>query len=96
MLDPSLEPVLLKATFKRGNQIMIRLGDSDVPYHENFRFYITTKLANPHYMPEVCTRARSYARAYTHARTRVRIHACTRTARARARAGERSRASGRA
>ena len=36
---------------------MIRLGDSDVPYHENFRFYITTKLANPHYMPEICIKA---------------------------------------
>ena len=36
---------------------MLRLGDSDVPYHENFRFYITSKLANPHYMPEVCIKA---------------------------------------
>lgn len=33
---------------------MIRLGDSDIEYDNNFRFYITTKLANPHYLPEVC------------------------------------------
>ena len=32
---------------------MIRLGDASVEYAENFRFYITTKLRNPHYLPEV-------------------------------------------
>ncbi|GMH64114.1 hypothetical protein TrST_g1151 [Triparma strigata] len=53
-LDPSLEPVLMKQIFKRGGQMMIHLGDSDIPYDFNFKFYITTKLANPHYMPEVC------------------------------------------
>jgi dynein heavy chain len=33
---------------------MIRLGDTDVVYDENFRFYVTTKLPNPHYLPEIC------------------------------------------
>ncbi|RYG69459.1 hypothetical protein EON64_02645 [archaeon] len=33
--------------------MLLRLGDSDVPYSDEFRFMITTKLANPHYMPEV-------------------------------------------
>lgn len=53
-LDPSLEPVLLKQVFKRGGQMLLRLGDTDVPYSDEFRFMITTKLANPHYMPEIC------------------------------------------
>merc|ERR1711871_1538983 len=53
-LDPSLEPVLLKQIFKKGGQWLLRLGDTDVPYSDTFRFFITTKLANPHYMPEVC------------------------------------------
>jgi dynein heavy chain len=53
-LDPALEPVLLKQTFKKGGQMCLRLGDSDVPYSDDFRLFITTKLANPHYMPEVC------------------------------------------
>ncbi|RHY05497.1 hypothetical protein DYB25_001425 [Aphanomyces astaci] len=53
-LDPSLEPVLLKQVFKRSGQNLLHLGDADIPYSEAFRFYITTKLANPHYMPEVC------------------------------------------
>lgn len=47
-------PLLLQV-FKRGGQLLLRLGDSDVPYSEEFRFFITTKLANPHYMPEVGT-----------------------------------------
>ena len=57
-LDPSLEPVLLKQVFKKGGQMLLRLGDSDVPYSDDFRFFITTKLANPHYMPEVCIKVR--------------------------------------
>lgn len=52
-LDPSLEPLLLKQIFKQGGCDCIRLGDSTVEYSENFRFYITTKLRNPHYLPEI-------------------------------------------
>ena len=33
----------------------IRLGDSTIEYSEKFKFYITTKLRNPHYAPELCT-----------------------------------------
>ncbi|KAK3733193.1 hypothetical protein QZH41_008554, partial [Actinostola sp. cb2023] len=53
-LDPALEPVLLKQTFVQGGRLLIRLGDSDIDYDKNFRFYMTTKLSNPHYLPEVC------------------------------------------
>ncbi|KAI4494191.1 hypothetical protein M0802_009060 [Mischocyttarus mexicanus] len=53
-LDPSLEPVLLKQLFVQGGRTLIRLGDSDIEYDENFRLYITTKIANPHYLPEIC------------------------------------------
>jgi dynein heavy chain len=54
ILDPGLEPVLQKATFRQGGRLLIRLGDSDVDYDPNFRFYLTTKMPNPHYLPEVC------------------------------------------
>jgi len=53
-LDPALEPVLQKQIFKQGGRKLIRVGDSDVDYNDEFRFYMTTKLPNPHYMPEVC------------------------------------------
>ncbi|CAB1328328.1 unnamed protein product, partial [Coregonus sp. 'balchen'] len=51
-LDAILEPLLLKQTFKQGGAICIRLGDSTFEYAPDFRFYITTKLRNPHYLPE--------------------------------------------
>ena len=24
------------------------------PYNDDFRFFVTTKMANPHYLPEIC------------------------------------------
>ncbi|XP_012946583.1 dynein heavy chain 6, axonemal-like [Aplysia californica] len=53
-LDPALEPVLLKQTFIQGGRLLIRLGDSDIDYDKNFKFYMTSKMSNPHYLPEVC------------------------------------------
>ena len=53
-LDPALEPVLQKAVFKQNGRLLIRLGDTDVDYDPNFKFYLTTKMPNPHYLPEVC------------------------------------------
>ncbi|XP_005385504.1 PREDICTED: dynein heavy chain 6, axonemal [Chinchilla lanigera] len=53
-LDPALEPVLLKQIFISGGRVLIHLGDSDIDYDKNFRFYMTTKMSNPHYLPEVC------------------------------------------
>ena len=32
----------------------IRLGDSNVNYDHNFNFFMTTKMPNPHYIPEIC------------------------------------------
>jgi dynein heavy chain len=40
--------------FKEGGRAMLRLGDATVDYHPNFRLYMTTKLSNPHFLPEVC------------------------------------------
>lgn len=34
----------------------IRLGDSTIEYSKDFRFYITTKLPNPHYLPETAVK----------------------------------------
>ena len=58
-LDPMLEPLLLKQTFKQGGAICIRLGDSTIEYSADFRFYMTTKLRNPHYMPETAVKVMS-------------------------------------
>ncbi|XP_060076356.1 dynein axonemal heavy chain 1-like, partial [Ylistrum balloti] len=55
-LDPALEPILLKQIFKQQGSMVIKLGDAVIPYHDDFKFYITTKLPNPHYTPEVSTK----------------------------------------
>ncbi|KAJ3039074.1 Dynein heavy chain 7, axonemal [Rhizophlyctis rosea] len=52
-LDPILDSVLQKQTFKSGGATCIKLGDAVVEYSETFRLYITTKLRNPHYLPEL-------------------------------------------
>jgi len=53
-LDPAIEPVLLKQVVQQGGRQILRLGETDVDYDDNFRFYMTTKLGNPHYLPEIC------------------------------------------
>ncbi|KAI8464307.1 MAG: dynein heavy chain and region D6 of dynein motor-domain-containing protein [Monoraphidium minutum] len=55
-LDATLEPLLTRAVFKQGGASCIKLGDAVVEYSDAFRLYITTKLRNPHYAPEVCTK----------------------------------------
>ena len=55
-LDPSLAPVLNKAIIKIGNRMVIKLGDKEVDYNPDFKLYITTKLSNPHYTPEISTK----------------------------------------
>lgn len=52
-LDPSIEPVLSKAIVKQGNREVVRLGDKELDWSHDFRLYVTTKLGNPHYTPEV-------------------------------------------
>ena len=55
-MDPAIEPVLAKQIFKKGSSWNIRLGDTTIEYNKDFKFYMTTKLRNPHYLPEVSTK----------------------------------------
>nr|XP_031838488.1 dynein heavy chain 7, axonemal-like [Nomia melanderi] len=55
-LDAALEPLLMKQTFRSGGTTCIKIGDSVIEYCDGFRFYITTKLRNPHYLPEVAVK----------------------------------------
>eukprot|EP00762_Andalucia_godoyi_P000483 ANDGO_03248.mRNA.1 Dynein gamma chain len=52
-LDPFLDPVLDKAVTKTGRSMQITLADKQVTYNDNFRLFVTTKLANPHFSPEL-------------------------------------------
>uniref|UniRef100_A0A2S2QQU5 Dynein heavy chain 7, axonemal n=1 Tax=Sipha flava TaxID=143950 RepID=A0A2S2QQU5_9HEMI len=52
-LDPPLDPILLKQIYRQGITMFITLGDNTIEYNPNFRLYITSKLRNPHYLPEI-------------------------------------------
>ena len=53
-IEPALEPILQRAVYKQGNRLLITIGDGEVDYDANFQLYMTSKMANPHYLPEVC------------------------------------------
>ena len=53
-VDPVLNPVLQKKIVLIGNNPHLQIGDSQVPYDSNFKLYLTTKLPNPHYSPDIC------------------------------------------
>jgi dynein heavy chain len=52
-LDPALEPLLLQQIVNVKGVPHIKLGDNTIPYNDQFHLYITTKLPNPHYAPEL-------------------------------------------
>jgi len=53
-IDSSIDPILTKQIVEVGGRKFVRLGDKEVDYDDGFKLFITTKLPNPHYMPEVC------------------------------------------
>lgn len=51
-LDPALEPILLQQKIRQGSNYVIRIGEKQIQYNDNFKFFLTTTLPNPHYTPE--------------------------------------------
>jgi dynein heavy chain, axonemal len=54
-IDPVIDPVIEK-NLTGTNRKVVKLGDKDVEWDDNFRLYMTTKLSNPHYTPEVASK----------------------------------------
>ncbi|XP_063077561.1 dynein axonemal heavy chain 9-like [Engraulis encrasicolus] len=50
-VDPVLGPLLGRETIKKGRYI--KIGDKECEYNPSFRLILHTKLANPHYQPEL-------------------------------------------
>ncbi|XP_063046887.1 dynein axonemal heavy chain 11 [Engraulis encrasicolus] len=50
-VDPVLDPLLGRHTIKKGR--CIKVGDKECVFHPAFRLILHTKLANPHYKPEI-------------------------------------------
>ena len=54
-LNPGIDPILSRQEYiGEGGIKQIKLGDAIVDYDDHFKLYMTTKLPNPHYPPEVC------------------------------------------
>ncbi|XP_015241536.1 PREDICTED: dynein heavy chain 11, axonemal-like isoform X3 [Cyprinodon variegatus] len=50
-IDPVIDPLLGRHTIKKGT--CIKVGDKECFFHPDFRLILHTKLANPHYKPEI-------------------------------------------
>lgn len=55
-LPPVLSPLLEKRLNKSAGSLTLEFGDSVLDYSTEFRFYMTTKLPNPHFMPSITTK----------------------------------------
>ncbi|XP_037661714.1 dynein heavy chain 14, axonemal [Choloepus didactylus] len=52
-LPPNLKAILKKDIYQKRGQYFLRVYGSEIEYNSKFRFYISTEIANPHFLPSV-------------------------------------------
>ena len=55
-IDPILNSVLNKEVHKQGGRTLIRVGDHEVDFNDNFKLFMITRDANAKFTPDVCSR----------------------------------------
>ena len=50
-IEPVLDPLLGRTLIKKGKAI--KMGDKEIEYNREFKLFLHTKMANPHYKPEL-------------------------------------------
>lgn len=55
-LDPMMNSVLNKETFKVSGRILVRVGDQEIDFNKNFKMFMITKNSEAKFTPDLCSR----------------------------------------
>lgn len=55
-VDPMLDPILEKQIIVKGRSKLLKMGDQEMDYDDKFRLYMTSRLANPLFSPELAAK----------------------------------------
>eukprot|EP01015_Nassula_variabilis_P036963 TRINITY_DN967_c0_g2_i6.p1 TRINITY_DN967_c0_g2~~TRINITY_DN967_c0_g2_i6.p1 ORF type:complete len:1103 (-),score=250.87 TRINITY_DN967_c0_g2_i6:90-3398(-) len=55
-IDPILNSVLNKETFKTGGRVLMRVGDQEIDFSPSFSLFMITRDANAFFTPDLCSR----------------------------------------
>merc|ERR1719335_1485526 len=55
-IDPMLDPLLDKAIIQKGKNKYINISDQNMDYNSKFYLFMTSRLPNPHFSPELSAR----------------------------------------
>jgi dynein heavy chain 1, cytosolic len=55
-IDPVLNSVLNKEIYKTGGRVLIRVGDLEIDFSQNFNMFMVTRDTNANFTPDLCSR----------------------------------------
>ena len=55
-VDPMLDPLLEKQITTKGRSKFIKIADTEMDFDARFRLYMTSRLGNPHFSPELAAK----------------------------------------
>jgi len=55
-VDPMLDPILEKQIIVKGRTKLLKIADNEMDYDDKFMLYMTSRLANPHFSPELAAK----------------------------------------